>query len=267
MDRPLITLLTDFGTRDGYVGALKGVLLTLCPAAQLVDITHEIGLGDIAEAAFVLESCCGLFPAGTVNLTVVDPGVGSSRRALALQSGGRWYVGPDNGVFEPLLASGWTVCRELASLEHRRSEVSNTFHGRDIFAPAAAFLAAGGDQSRLGQTVADPVRLAAPVRPDCAEGCLAGRVVHVDRFGNLVTDIPAAEVQRLCPDPSCLVVELAGQRLRGLHTHYAQVAEGKLLALTGSHGRLEIGANRDSADRMLGGGLRGATVQLWSEPA
>ncbi|MCE5272537.1 SAM-dependent chlorinase/fluorinase [bacterium] len=267
MDRPLITLLTDFGTRDGYVGALKGVLLTLCPAAQLVDITHEIGPGDIAEAAFVLESCCNFFPAGTVNLTVVDPGVGSHRRALALQSGGRWYVGPDNGVFEPLLSAGWSECRELTSPEHRRSEVSATFHGRDIFAPAAAFLAAGGEQSHLGPPVADPQRLAAPARPECAQGCLAGQVVHVDRFGNLITDIPLAEVRAFCPEPSDLVVELAGRSLTGLHTHYAQAAAGELLALTGSHGRLEIGANRASAANLLGGLLRGAAVQLRNEPS
>lgn len=263
MDRPVITLMTDFGTRDGYAGAVKGVILSLCPSAALVDITHDIGAGDIAEAAFVLETYHDFFPAGTVHLVVVDPGVGSRRRALAVSSGGRWYVGPDNGVFEAAYNSpGGFACRELTTPAHRRNEVSAVFHGRDIFAPAAAFLAPGGEWDELGALVTDPVRRERQTRTDCGPGCLAAKIIHVDRFGNLVTDITVAELRSCFADPARIVVRLAGREVYGLTEYYAQSPAGELIALAGSHGRLEIAASGASAEKILGGALKGAVALI-----
>ena len=263
MERPVVTLMTDFGTRDGYAGAVKGVILSLCPSAALVDITHDIGAGDIAEAAFVLETYHDLFPAGTVHLVVVDPGVGGPRRALAVSSGGRWYVGPDNGVFVAVYNSpvGF-VCRELTSPAHRRNEISAVFHGRDIFAPAAAFLASGGDWSELGPPVMYPVRPERKKRADCSSGCIAGKIIHVDHFGNLVTDITVAELRGFFTDLAKIRVRIAGREVHGLSEYYSQSPAGELVALASSHGRLEIAASGASAEKILGGALRGAVARV-----
>src|SRR5687768_2815045 len=176
---------------------MKGVILGIAGAGvQLIDVTHEVQRHDVAEAALALEAAAPFFPAGTIHLAVVDPGVGTSRRGLAVAARSQLFVGPDNGLLTPFLADDEWSAFELASVEHRLPVVSRTFHGRDVFAPAAAYLAGGLAPERLGPVVGDPVRLAWAEMREVA-GAIAGSVVHVDRFGNLVTSIHADSVAGL----------------------------------------------------------------------
>jgi len=249
----VITLTTDFGTRDAYVGAMKGVIYSLAPRALVVDITHEIQPGNVEGAAFVLESFHTYFPGGTIHLVVVDPGVGSSRRALAVESDRRIYVGPDNGVFEPVFRSeAGFICYELTDSKFHLETISHTFHGRDIFAPVAAHLATGARPESLGPQVHDPVRLVKERRETAGRGYLTARVVHADRFGNLVTDITARELAALGAENSALEVSICGVKIEGISDYYVQAPPGELLALIGSTGRLEIAACGRSAAEILG---------------
>lgn len=256
--RPIVTLTTDFGTDDSYVGVMKGVILSICPDAQLVDISHAIPPQDIAAAARMLPSYVPYFPAHTVHLVVVDPGVGSARQPLAWASPGGQFVGPDNGVFSPL----WIQQREqwpadevravvLEEPRFRLAQVSTTFHGRDIFAPAAAHLAAGVLLDELGPSLETPVPLALPLPTWEADGKrLEGRIVSIDHFGNCISNVTAAHLHRLGPLNS-LVVRVAGKQLPVVQT-YADVAPGKPLALLGSDGELEISLRNGSASQTLG---------------
>jgi hypothetical protein len=250
----VITLLTDFGTADTYVAEMKGVLLRGCPGATLVDITHEIAPGDIAAAAHALGRAWTHFPPGTVHLAVVDPGVGTDRRALALTAGGHGFVGPDNGVL-------------TAALEHHSARAvalnagegaSPTFHGRDVFAPAAARLASGEPVESLGQPVADPVRLPRP-RLARVKGDLVGRVVHVDRFGTLVTNLPGAKVA------ADAVVRLGAYDFP-LRRTFGDVPAGDPVAFIGSGGTVEIAIRDGRADTILGV-TRGAEVRATALPS
>ncbi|MGH7412597.1 MAG: SAM hydrolase/SAM-dependent halogenase family protein [Candidatus Rokuibacteriota bacterium] len=262
---PLITLTTDFGLRDPFVGIMKGVLLSICPSARLVDLTHEIEPQDVLGGALALEAALPFFPAGTVHLAVVDPGVGSARRAIAIRAGGCYLVGPDNGLVTPALeGAGWTAVSLTAPEyrrppEHRRLEVSRTFHGRDVFAPAAAYLAAGIPIERLGPAVADPKRLDLP-------GChlegpeLVGQVLDADRFGNLITSIPAARLREI-PGHGPLALEVAGRAVSGPVDAYADGDEGTPTAIVGSTGRVEIFVKAGNARSQLGAG-RGAVVRM-----
>lgn len=256
---PIVALLTDFGLRDPYVGAMKGAILTVSPAASLVDLTHEVAPHDVMEAALALEAAYRFFPPGTVFLAVVDPGVGSGRRALALAAAGFLFVGPDNGVFSLVLAAhGEARLHLVENAALFRSPLSPVFHGRDLFAPAAAWLAAGGTLARLGPTVVDPVRLALPIPERGSEAC-GGVVIHVDRFGNLTTNLTEADVAELAG--SGAVEVLLSQRTLPLVRTYADVPEGEACALVGSAGRIEIAVNRASAAERLGAG-RGASVRV-----
>jgi len=261
--RPIITLLTDFGTRDAYVAAMKGVILGINPRAVLVDLTHEIPPQDIRAGALVLAGAVPYFPPGTIHLAVVDPGVGGSRRALAAWGQGRLWVGPDNGLFHFAFA-GHDEAR-IVSLENRAfflPQVSATFHGRDIFAPVAAHLSLGLDLARLGPPLTDPVLLDWPEAeygPDAARG----EVIYVDRFGNLVTNFQAGELLDWLGGRD-LRLKLGGLTLRGLARTYGDRAAGEFLALVGSHGFLEVACNQESAARRLGGGV-GAPLEIWPE--
>jgi len=256
---PIVTLLTDFGLRDGYVGAMKGVLLQQAGVVglQLVDLTHEIVPGAIAAGAYVLHQAARWFPAGTVHLAVVDPGVGSARRGLACRIGDHFFVGPDNGLFTHVLGSGAPPCEAHAIVASRfaRAEASPVFHGRDIFAPAAAHLAAGGALAELGPAAptGSLVRLPWP-EPEADAGELRGSVVHVDHFGNLITKLPVASGGGLGG-----MAEIHGQSLRVLRT-YSDAPRGALLAVGGSSGLLEIARNGGSAAEALGAGP-GAVVK------
>lgn len=261
---PIVTLLTDFGTRDWYVAAMKGVILTRVADAVLVDISHEIPPGDVAEAAFALAAAAPCFPAGTIHVAVVDPGVGSRRRLLALGTGGptgQIFLAPDNGLLSLVLAAIPPTERELHGIDRPdlyRPAVGATFHGRDRLAPVAAALAFATDRAvdePRGSTVApardrrhQPLRVAdlgPPVRDPLLLGGAAARregdrligsIVHVDRFGNLITNIPSAWAN----DAVALVAEVAGQRAVRRVSHYAELARDEAGVLPGSLGTLEL---------------------------
>jgi S-adenosyl-L-methionine hydrolase (adenosine-forming) len=252
--RPIITLTTDFGQRDSYVAEMKAAVLGVIRDVVLVDITHEIAPYDITEGALALEAAAKVFPAGTVHVAVVDPGVGTERRALGVSARGQIFIGPDNGLFTSLLdGAGWQAY-ELRAAAARRPEVSSTFHGRDVFAPAAARVAAGWSLSRLGPRVADPVRLRWPEVRELA-GTVAGAVVHVDRFGNLVTSIHTALLAAL---GRAAVVRVGGRRLPLVGT-YGDLSPGAAGGVLGSRERLEIAVREGSAAIALRAG-RGTPV-------
>lgn len=251
---PVITFTSDFGLRDPYVAEMKAVILGLTRAVHLVDITHEVDAHDVTEAALVLEAAVPYFPRGSIHVAVVDPGVGTARRGLVVEASGHVFVGPDNGIFTAFLAApGWRAF-DLRAAPLRRPTVSATFHGRDVFAPAAAHLALGVPPARFGPLVSDPVTLAlAEARP--ARGGLAGVVVQVDRFGNLVTSIRADKLAALGAE---LEIRIAGRRLPFVRT-YGDLQPGRAGALLGSQGRLEVAVREGSAAARLGA-RRGAPV-------
>ena len=263
--RPLVALLTDFGSRDHYAGAVKGAVLAACPEATVVDITHELPRHDVAAGAFSLAAAHRAFPAGTVFVAVVDPGVGSARRALAVEAGGYRFVGPDNGIFTLILAEhpGARI-REIRNPRLLRPNASATFHARDVFAPVAGHLARGAAVSEVGPPVRDPVVLAVEAVRRVGKSEWEAAVVDVDGFGNLTTNVSGADLagilEALDGDPTHLVVVVEGVVLP-LVRIYADVAEGEPCALLGSSGRLEIAVHRDSAARLLGA-PKGAPVRL-----
>jgi S-adenosylmethionine hydrolase len=264
-DKTVITLLTDFGTADYFVAAMKGVILTAHPDAVIVDISHEIPPHDIATAAFTLLACYRDFPAGTIHIAVVDPGVGSTRRPIAITAGGYDFVGPDNGLFSYILdhepdARVFYLGKETFF----RPYPSTTFHGRDIFAPIAAALAGGVTISTLGEEISNPVRLDAPARCGRApNGVWNAVVLHIDRFGNCVTNLTR---EKLPADPAALRIEIGGQMISRLLRCYADAAgnAGELFAIWGSAGFLEISAYCDSAARRLRAS-RGSPVRVTLE--
>lgn len=236
--RPIITLLTDFGTADGYVGEMKGVLLTMVPDAELVDITHDIPPQDVECARLSLARVWQRFPEGTVHLVVVDPGVGSSRAALAVSSDARYLVGPDNGVLSPALLMPGARAVELAILPG----VSATFHGRDVFAPAAAALARGEPIDAIGLVGCNPIVRRTPEPRRCADGSMAGEVILVDRFGNAITNLIALR-------GGIVDVSSRGIPIRKI---YADVPSGAPVAVVGSSGFVEIAVRDGNAANALG---------------
>jgi S-adenosylmethionine hydrolase len=244
---PLITLLTDFGTSDSYVAEMKGVLLAGCPAAVLVDVTHAVPPGDVRAGAYLLGRAWSRFPAATVHLAVVDPGVGTERAALALRAHGHWFVGPDNGVFTRLIHDSEVEAVMLPV----PSGASPTFHGRDLFAPAAAALANGTALDSLGQPFAKiPARLTY-TEPHYEGKSVVGEIVYVDRFGTLVTNLSPALV------PPYAVLEVEGLEIGPLRRTFGDVPTGGLLAYVGSAGDVEIAVRDGSAARRLGLGVGG----------
>jgi hypothetical protein len=259
MVRPLIALLTDFGLQDPYVGAMKGAILCVCPEATLVDVLHDVPAHDVAAGALALDAAYRHFPEGTVFVAVVDPGVGSARRPVAVGAG-RWrFVGPDNGLFTYVIeAHASAPVHLLANPLLSREPLSPVFHGRDLFGPAAGRLARGLPLEEVGPQVADPVRLAHPPKTRLAEGW-EGAVLHVDRFGNLTTNLLDADIAALRGQrPGWLEVTLGAQVLP-LVVSYSDVEPGAACALVGSSGRLEIAVHRGRADVLPGAG-RGARV-------
>jgi S-adenosylmethionine hydrolase len=260
---PVVTLLTDFGQGDYYVAAVKGTLLRLAPGVQLVDLSHDIEPANIAAAAYLLGAAVPTFPAETVHLAVVDPGVGSERRILVVEAaggrGGR-LVGPDNGLFTPLLdgARVWTVERQDLFL----TAPGATFHGRDRFAPVAAHLLRGGTAGDLGPEIADPVRL--PHQPPRQEATtLTGRVVHVDRFGNLVTDIPAAWLPAGGSPPPQIVARVGSHTASCVAAHYAAIPGREAALLVGSQGTIELAMRGEDLARRWGVGSGAAVLVRW----
>ncbi len=256
MGAPLITLLTDFGAGSGYPAQMKGVLLSAAPEAVLVDVSHDVPPFDVVAGALLLEACAPRFPAHAVHLAVVDPGVGTARRPLCVvDPAGRRFVGPDNGLFTPFLVEG-AVAYLLSRGPVVPEPASATFHGRDLFAPVAGWLAAGGDAAQLGPTVADPIRLRWPTAkrsPRAVEGeCLVA-----DRFGNVLTTIRAGDVAALT---GRLDVSVAARAARFVRT-FGEGRPGELLALVGSSGRVEVAVREGSAAHLLGE-FRGAPIVI-----
>ena len=235
--RPIITLLTDFGTADGYVGEMKGVLLARVPEAAIVDISHEIPPQDVEAARLTLARVWRRFPPGTIHLVVVDPGVGTERAGLAVASDDRFLVGPDNGVLSPalLMAGARVVALELPS------SASASFHGRDVFAPAAAALALGAELRSLGGEMGQPRIRRTPEPQRTGDGALLGEVIAIDRFGNAITNIVGLRAG---------TIEAAGLSLP-LRRTYGEVAIGAPIAIVGSSGLIELAVRDGSAARML----------------
>jgi S-adenosylmethionine hydrolase len=244
---PVVTLLTDFGTADGYVGEIKGVLLSLAPGAVLVDVTHDVPPGDIVAACYILGRVWRAFPPGTVHLAVVDPGVGTRRRALAAEAAGHCFVAPDNG----LLSDVFAVAEARVVSLPIPTTASRTFQGRDVFAPAAARLATGAPLDAVGAPAANLVHL--PPRKLLRDGAdLVGQVVHVDGFGTLITNLPGGD---LAPGATVRV----GAHAVALRSTFGDVPPGETVAFVGSGGTVEIAVRGGRADVVLGMS-RGAEV-------
>lgn len=252
----IITLTTDFGLTDSYVGVMKGVILSIAPHVAIVDLTHAIAPQNIRQAAFVLMTAAPYFSAGAIHVVVVDPGVGTDRRPLLITTARACYVGPDNGVLSPALVEPDAQAWELDQPAYWRPQVSRTFHGRDIFAPVAAHLAAGAPPERLAHRISDPARLALPAPERCADGHISGEIIYVDRFGNLISNIPAAWVSA-----GAWRCQIAGGAAPLVHT-YAEVAVGALAGLIGSNGTVELAIRNGNAARHFNVEA-GEKVELW----
>jgi S-adenosyl-L-methionine hydrolase (adenosine-forming) len=262
----LISLLTDFGTRDEYVGVMKAVIWGIAPQSQIVDIGHQVEPQDIYQAAFLLGAAYPYFGVGSVHVAVVDPGVGGDRRIVGMRFENQFFIAPDNG----LLALVLNRRRPEELVEVSRSEfflprVGSTFHGRDIFAPVAAHLASGTALEALGPQLAlDQLhRLSHPPAPEIGQGQIRGAIVQVDRFGNLTTNIGRRQLtEAQAPlDEGCVAVRVGGKTLKGLSACYADVPAGRPLVLMGSRELLEIAVNQGNARRQLEVS-RGDTVEV-----
>ena len=252
MARPIVALLSDFGTRDHYVGAMKGVVLGICPDATLVDISHEVPAHDVLSASLELCDVYRLFPTGTVFLASVDPGVGSARRGLAADTGDYRFVAPDNGVLTAVFeATPPKQVVELTERRYARPTVSRTFEGRDRFAPAAAWLCKNLQLSALGRPVQDYMTLELPV-PDTADGKIVGEILRVDHFGNVVSNIDLRTFDGFSQRGGAIQIALESHVISRLVDTYADIAEGEVCALFGSTGHLEFSANAASARDRLG---------------
>jgi len=251
---PLLTLLSDFGLRDPYVAEMKAVIMSICPQARLVDISHDIEKFNVRMGAFVLASAAPYFPKGTIHVAVVDPGVGTKRRALVVEARQVFFVGPDNGLL--MLAAERLGIRRVYEVTNRRfmlSRVSHTFHGRDVFAPAAAHLANGVKPFNFGSVIHDYV-VPRFVKPRLTKSALLGEVLHVDDFGNIVTNISRAEFEKTgIREGAVFGLRLKDKvvKLRFCST-YGEVPVGKALALIGSHDFLEISSNQGHASKKFG---------------
>jgi len=260
--KPVIALLTDFGTHDHYAGAMRGVALGICPDATLVDITHEIAPQDVLGGALELAAAFTYFPTGTVFLCVVDPGVGSARRGIGAEAGGYRFVAPDNGLLTLVFRQcAPTRVVELKERQYARPAVSRTFEGRDRFAPAAGFLAKGIALVSLGKTIKDFHTIELP-RPSVSGTELRGEVVRIDRFGNLITNIDRRSFAQFA-EGGAIAVVVGGREVPRIVATYAEAPAGELCALFGSTDHLEVAINAGDAARTLGLG-RGtaATVRL-----
>jgi len=246
----IITLITDFGEESGYAGIMKGVILSINPGCQIIDITHHISPQDREEAAFVLKSAHPFFPHNTIHLVVVDPGVGSARKPIIVESAGSWFVGPDNGVFSFIfLEDQQKRVWEITNARYFLSPVSPTFHGRDIFAPIAAHLSSGVSIHELGKELKDFVQLEG-LEPEVDQDILKGRIVFIDHFGNLVSNISHKLFTRVVgKNPFQLTV---GNRvLRRIYPTYSDAEDGEVLALFGSSQQLEISVRNGKCQRLL----------------
>jgi S-adenosylmethionine hydrolase len=261
---PIITLTTDFGTNDHFVGAVRGVILDTAPNACLVDISHAVQPFDILDGALTISQAYSYFPSGTVHLVIVDPGVGTARRPILMTGDRHQFVAPDNGVLSLIYDREQRISVRHITAEHYfLPAVSNTFHGRDIFAPVAAFLAKGVEPDRFGDEITDFVRFAAPRPKPLDEHTFRGVVLKVDRFGNLVTNFTVQDVPQLFESTApAFKITIGGKgQVTCICRNYAEINTGEAFGILGSMGFLEIAVNRGSAYQLLGAG-KGAEVNL-----
>lgn len=266
--RPIITLTTDFGLNDHFVGTIKGVILNIVPEAEIVDICHSVQAFDILDGALALAQAYHYFPGGTVHVVVVDPGVGSARRPILASSQDYNFVAPDNGVLSLMYAREPRLqVRHITAEHYFLQPVSNTFHGRDIFAPVAAYMAKGVDQEKFGHVITDFVRFNAPKPKPIDSRTLRGVVLRVDRFGNLITNFTPEDVPALFQaQPLSFKIVIGKREVTSIRSNYADGAMGELFAILGSMGYLEIAANRGAAAQLVGSG-KGTEVQIALEGA
>jgi len=250
----IITLTTDFGLKDFYVGAVKGVILGVNPHASVVDISHSLSAGDIMEGAFVMAGACPYFPSGAVHVGVVDPGVGTSRRGVIVETRRGFFVGPDNGLLS--LAAEKTGIRrvfEITKSDFCRVDVSATFHGRDIFGPVAAYLTLGIPPEKIGLEIRDFFMISLP-EPTFDGAVISGEILHVDTYGNLISNIKAGDLEEslgVCD----VEVTIKGRSIKGLYRTYGDIPEAGAGALMGSSGFMEAAAREANAAKMLGIGV------------
>lgn len=258
-EQPIITLLTDFGSVDGFVGVMKGVMLQICPNAHLIDISHDIPPFSISSASFLMEWSYEYYPPGTIHLCVVDPGVGTNRRILIVQANDHYFVAPDNGVLTPIIDTGKHLkIFSITNERYWRENVSNTFHGRDIFSPISAYLAKGIPPSVMGKEINDPVRL--PMHPiEFDRDIIHCHVRYIDRFGNLVTDLDIDTYKKWSANNGCTqdqtIIQFQDTRVMGISQSYGMKKRGELLAVFDGYDRLEIAQNGGDASRHTGLGI------------
>ncbi len=263
MARPIVTLTTDFGEQDYYVGAIKGVILDVCPETEVIDLCHNVLPYDILDAAFTIAQSYRWFPLRTVHLVVVDPGVGSQRRPILVSGDRHFFIGPDNGVFsfiypEQEKLTVWHITGD----HYFHQPVSNTFHARDVFAAVAGWLAKGVEARQFGDEIEDYTKLSIPKAQATGDKSWKGMVLKVDRFGNVITNIAAADCPALFAEPTPpFKLSAGGKDITKLVPNYAEGGQGEIFALLGSSGYLEIATNRGGAGKLLGLN-RGAEVTL-----
>jgi S-adenosyl-L-methionine hydrolase (adenosine-forming) len=261
--RPIITLTTDFGTNDHFVGAVKGVILNIVPEAAVVDISHAVQAFDVLDGAITISQAYSYFPTGTVHMIVVDPGVGTTRRPIIASSDEYHFVAPDNGVLSMVYAKEERIhVRHVTSEHYFRQPVSSTFHGRDVFAPVAAYLAKFVDSHKFGDEIEDYVKFAAPRPKPTAENRMRAVVLKVDRFGNLITNITPEDIPALFTDqPGKFKLIVGNKEVITIHKAYAEGAQGEVFGILGSMGYLEIVANRAAAAQVTGA-AKGSEVSI-----
>lgn len=250
MPSRIVTLLTDFGLRDHFVAAMKGVILSIAPQTRIVDVAHELDACQIPSARFTLAQSWPYFPKGTIHVAIVDPGVGTSRRPLLVEAGGHLFVGPDNGILCELFELTKCRVRHITNKRLFRKEVSSTFHGRDVFAPVAAYLAKGLKPAQAGPLIHDALNDALRAPQRTGRRFWTGAVVSIDRFGNVITNFPSADFPDLGSRMFCLRV--GGAVLVSLHETYAELSPGEPGIVRASHGFLEVAVSQASAARLLG---------------
>jgi S-adenosylmethionine hydrolase len=261
--RPIITLTTDFGSSDHFVGAMKGVILDILPEARIVDICHSVQAFDVLDGALTISQAYSYFPNRTIHVVIVDPGVGTARRPILASSDKYHFVAPDNGVLSLVYAREQRMhVRHITSEHYFLQPVSNTFHGRDIFAPVAAYLAKEVDSLKFGDEVEDYVRFSAPKPKAVDQNRVRGVVLKVDRFGNLITNITPQDVPMLfAAEGKAFKIVVGNCEITEIHSAYAEGAPGEVMGVLGSMGFLEIAANRGAAAQLTGAG-KGTDVTI-----
>jgi S-adenosyl-L-methionine hydrolase (adenosine-forming) len=259
MPPPILTLTTDFGLSEHYVGVMKGVILGICPRAQLVDISHQVTPFEIAEGAYLIAQAYRYFPKKTVHVLVVDPGVGSTRRPILMEAAGQYFIAPDNGVLSMVFSREKHKVRLISNSRYFLNPVSRTFHGRDIFAPVAAHLAAGVTPARFGKLITDFLRPSFEKPQQTGKHSWVGRILKIDHFGNLITNFHVDDFPDL--EQRDFHLAIGGVEISSLLRTYSECAPGELFAIVGSSGYLEVSVNQGSAALRVGC-QSGASVEL-----